>query len=160
MKKLIINDNSKENYSFLNSIEKYLNFYLLKGHYLTLSFDDINLKEYKSVSTFLKNIKTREIFKCISKIEDNRLIINLKNFNDLCTDYEFSLIVILEDNKFTTAIYPKLRPTLNVEESVISSVDNSNIQWYLRFLENGKLRLSTINLFSKIEKNESKKILL
>jgi len=160
MKELISNKYFEEDYPYFNSIEKHLNYYLLKEHYLTLSFEDITLNEYKSVYVFLKNIKTREILKCITQVNDNSLIINLRDLNYLCTDHEFSLIVIIENNEFTNVIYPKLRNNLNKRKSIISSVGNSNIQWYLRFLDNGKLRLSTINLFSKLEKDNTNKILL
>lgn len=155
------NEYYKQNYSYLNSIEKNLRFYLLKDHYLTLSFDDINLNRYKSISVFLKNIKTREILKCVSKIDNNNnLILNLKSLNYLCTNYEFSIIVILEDHQCSTAIYPKASASIDIAQSIISLSDNSNIKWYLRILENGKLRLSTIYLFSKLANEYSPEVLL
>ena len=162
MKKQINNNNNnyyESNYSYFSSIEKNLNFYLLKDCYLTLNFEDLNLNKYKSVSVFFKNIKTREIIKCISSIEDNNLIINLKDLDKLCTDYEFSIIIILDDYRYSTAIYPVLKVNNNLAESYISSSSNSNIQWFLRVLDNGKLRLSTIYVFSSLEKTINSKIL-
>lgn len=141
-----------QNYSYLDLIEKNLSFYLLKDHYLTLCFDDIDLNNYKSVTVFLKNIKTREMLKCISKTDNNNLILNLRSLNHLCTNYEFSIVVILEDYQCCTAIYPKFKSNIDIERSIISSSDDSNINWYLRVLGNGKLRLSAIHLFTKIEK--------
>ena len=163
MKKQINNNNNnyyESNYSYFSSIEKNLNFYLLKDCYLTLNFEDLNLNKYKSVSVFFKNIKTREIIKCISSIENNNLIINLKDLDKLCTDYEFSIIIILDDYSYSTAIYPVLKVNNNLVESYISSCSNSNIQWFLRILDNGKLRLSTIYVFSALEKTNDSKILL
>lgn len=154
------NETYSQNHFHLSSIEKNLNFYLLKDHYLTLRFDGINLNKYESVSVFLKNIKTRETLKCISKIEDNNLILNLRSLNYLCTNYEYSILVILENFHCFTSIYPKFKSKNYIDKSIISSSENSNIQWYLRFLQNGKLRLSTIYLFSKLENEYNNKILL
>ena len=144
---------------YFSSIEKYLDFYLLKENYLILCFEDINLNDYKLVSVFFKNIKTREILKCVSKVEDNNLIIDLSSINNLCTNYEFSIVVILDDYNCSTAIYPKLRLNDNKKSTIISSSDTSNIQWFLRILDNGKLRLSTIYLFSNIEEAKNEFIL-
>lgn len=145
------NEPNIQNSSYLNSIDKNLSSYLLKDHYLTLCFDDIDLNKYKSVTVVLKNIKTREILKCISKTDHNNLILDLRSLNYLCTNYEFSIVVILEDYQCSTSIYPKFKSNIEIEKSIISSSDNSNIKWYLRVLENGKLRLSTIYLFTKLE---------
>lgn len=159
MKKQINCEEYENNYLYFNSREKILKYYSLKDHYLTLCFEDINLNSYKTISVFIKNIKTREIFKCISKIEDNSLIIDLKSLNYLCTNYEFSIIIILDDYTCSTAIYPKIRLNKNNENSIIFSSDNSNIQWFLRVLDNGKLRLSTIYLFSNLDEDINKVIL-
>ena len=159
MKKQINCEEYEKNYLYVNLNEKILNFYSLKDNYLTLFFEDMNLNSYKTVSVFFKNIKTREIFKCISKIEDNNLIIDLESLNYLCTNYEFSIIIILDDYNCSTAIYPKLRQNENNENSIIFSSDKSNIQWFLRVLDNGKLRLSTIYIFSNLDEDTNKVIL-
>ncbi|MDV4151368.1 hypothetical protein R0131_11000 [Clostridium sp. AL.422] len=159
MEKQIKNENSKQSHSYLNAIEKNLTSYLLINHCLTLCFNDINFNNYTKVSVFLKNIKTRETLKCISKIENNKLIIDLSSLKLLCTNYEFSIIAILEDNHSSIAIYPKLKSKNSTGKLTLTS-DNSNIQWYLRFLENGKLRLSAIYLFSKLDNSTIKKVLI
>lgn len=153
------NNDHENNCPYFSSIEKYLDFYLLKDNYLTLYFEDLNLNNYKLVSAFLKNIKTREILKCVSKVENNSLIIDLSSLNHLCTNYEFSIAIILDDYKCSTAIYPKLRLNDNKNNTIISASDNSSIQWFLRILENGKLRLSTIYLFSNLEEDKNEFIL-
>lgn len=156
MKKQVNIEDYEKNHFYFNSIEKSLNFYSLKNCYLTLKFEDINLSNYKFISVFLKNIKNREVLKCASKIEDNSLVINLKALNDLCTNYEYSIIVTLENYNYSTTIYPRLKTIDKKENSIISSSANSNIQWFLRILENGKLRLSTIYLFNNLEKENTK----
>ncbi len=160
MKKQINIEACEKNYLYFTSIEKVLSFYSLKNCYLTLRFEDIDLNSYKSVSVFFKNIKTREILKCVFEIEENNLVIDLRSLNNLCTNYEFSIVIILDDYKYSTCVYPKLRLNNNKETSITSSLsDNSNIQWFLRVLENGKLRLSTIYLFSYLEEDNNKIIL-
>lgn len=156
MKKQVNIEDYEKNHFYFHSIEKLLSFYSLKSYYLTLKFEDINLSNYKFISVFLKNIKTREVLKCASKIEDNSLVINLKGLNDLCTNYEYSIIVTLENYNYSTTIYPRLKTIDKKENSIISSSANSNIQWFLRILENGKLRLSTIYLFNNLEKDNTK----
>ncbi|MDU5107950.1 MULTISPECIES: hypothetical protein [unclassified Clostridium] len=156
MKKQVNIEDYEKNHFYFHSIEKLLSFYSLKSYYLTLKFEDINLSNYKFISVFLKNIKTREVLKCASKIEDNSLVINLKALNDLCTNYEYSIIVTLENYNYSTTIYPRLKTIDKKENSIISSSANSNIQWFLRILENGKLRLSTIYLFNNLEKDNTK----
>ncbi len=156
MKKTIKIEDYEKHYFYFNSIEKFLSFYSLSDNYLTLKFEDIDLSDYKCISIFLKNIKTRELLKCVSKIQDNSLIINLQNLNNLCTNYEYSIIVTLENYNYSTTIYPRLKTIDNKENYIISSSVNSNIQWFLRILENGKLRLSTIYLFNSLDKDESK----
>lgn len=156
MKKQVNIEDYEKNHFYFHSIEKSLNFYSLKNCYLTLKFEDINLSNYKFISVFLKNIKNREVLKCASKIEDNSLVINLKALNNLCTNYEYSIIVTLENYNYSTTIYPRLKTIDKKENSIISSSANSNIQWFLRILENGKLRLSTIYLFNNLEKDNTK----
>ncbi|MCF0148694.1 MAG: hypothetical protein HUJ77_09900 [Clostridium sp.] len=156
MKKQFNIEDYEINHFYFNSIEKSINFYSLKDCCLTLKFENINLSSYKFVSVFLKNIKTREVLRCASKIEDNSLVINLKSLNDLCTNYEYSIIVALENYDYSTTIYPRLKPFNSKENSIISSSINSNIQWFLRILENGKLRLSTIYLFNNLEEDKTK----
>ncbi|WP_288221288.1 hypothetical protein [uncultured Clostridium sp.] len=158
MKKTNHNFN-KLNSNYLNSIEKDINFYLLQNDSLILYFKDINFKKYSIINVYLKNIKTREVLKCISKVEDNRILIDLSNLKYLCTDYEYSIIVVLETLNSYNIMYPKFN-NKDKEKSIISHSNTDNIQWYLRILENGKLRLSTIYLFSNISNNFKNEISL
>lgn len=56
---IIYNKNSyyENTCPYFSSIEKYLDFYLLKENYLILCFEDINLSDYKLVSVFFKTLR-------------------------------------------------------------------------------------------------------
>lgn len=154
------NNYNNQNICYLNSIEKNINSCLLNEDFLTISFSNVDFKKYTTVTVFLKNIKTRELLKCTSNIHENNLIINLKELNYLCTDYEFSIIIFLEGNNHSYLIYPKFNSNLEKEKSIISKSNNDNLKWYLRILENGKLRLSTIYLFSNYDSKFNKQFII
>ncbi|MCR1949782.1 hypothetical protein NSA50_01760 [Clostridium sp. DSM 100503] len=140
-----------------NILEKDIISFELKNDKLSLNFDNINYLPTNKISVFLKNIKTREIFKCSSVINDNILSIDLSNLKYFCTDYEYSIIIINEFNNSSTMIYPKYKNNAQ-NYSIIGSSLNQHIKWFLRLLENGEFRLSTIVLFpnyNNIEENIS-----
>lgn len=155
-----INNYNKLNLCYLNSIEKNIDSYILNEDFLTISFTNVDFKKYKSINVFLKNIKTRELLKCNYNLYDNNLTINLKGLNCLCTDYEFSIIVFLEGDKNSDLIYPKFSSTLGQRKAILSKPNGSNLKWYLRILENGKLRLSTIYLFSNYNSDYNKQVII
>lgn len=155
-----INNYNKLNICYLNSIEKNIDSYTLNEDFLTISFCNVDFKKYKTINVFLKNIKTRELLKCNSFINKSNLIINLKELNSLCTDYEFSIIVFLDGNENSDLIYPKFSYKSDQGRAIISNSNSSNLKWYLRVLENGKLRLSTIYLFSNYDSEYNKQIIM
>lgn len=155
-----IDNYNKLNICYLNSIEKNIDSYTLNEDFLTISFCNVDFKKYKTINVFLKNIKTRELLKCNYSINKSNLIINLKELNYLCTDYEFSIIVFLDGNENSYLIYPKFSSRLDQRRAIISKSNSSNLKWYLRVLENGKLRLSTIYLFSNYDSEYNKQIIM
>lgn len=143
--------------SNLNALEKEIRSFELKDDNLLLAFDDMNYISNNKISVFLKNIKTREIFKCSSFIKDGMININLSNLKYLCTDYEYSIIIINDVTNSSTMIYPKFKDK-SENYSKIDKSSNKHIKWFLRILENGEFRLSTIVLFpnnNNIEENIS-----
>lgn len=152
------------NYNDINSIslttlEKYINSCLLHDDSLILNLKDIDFDKYTNINVFLKNIKTLELFNCIYQIRKNNIIIDLVNLKYLCMDYEYSIILILESLNSHHIVYPKFNNTVK-ENSIIFPSNNDNIRWFLRILENGKFRLSTIYLFTNINSNLNNKISL
>ncbi|MBD7916505.1 hypothetical protein H9660_15275 [Clostridium sp. Sa3CUN1] len=135
------------NLNYLNSIEEPIYSYNLKDDILYLYFQNIYFDDICDISVFLENIKTREIYKCNSSKEKNLLKVYLSTLNYLCTDYEYSIYIILNSLNCYKIIYPKCCVTYD-KISNPSLISKSNkIKWYLRIEKNGYFRLSTIYLF-------------
>ena len=135
------------NFNCINTITASISSYNFKDDALHLSFQDTYFNDISEVSVFLKNIKTREIYECISLKEKNSLTIYLSNLKYLCTNYEYTIDIILNDSTSCKIIHPKYS-VLDDKISRNSLVYKSNnIKWYLRILKNGEFRLSTIYLF-------------
>lgn len=134
------------NIPYLSSNEKEVSNFSLKDESLILYFKDLNFKTFKNVSVYLKNIKTRELLFAQSKASNNSLVINLKNLNKLCTDYEYSIVISLE-NKINKILYFPINKSINLSQELFTNSSSNNLKWYLRLTSNGKLRLSTIVVF-------------
>lgn len=134
------------NIPYLSSSEKEVSNFSLKDESLILSFKDFNLKTVKNVSVYLKNIKTRELLFAPSKASNNSLVINLKDLNKLCTDYEYSIVISLE-NELNKILYFPVNKSINLSQELFTNSSSDNLKWYLRLTNNGKLRLSTIVVF-------------
>lgn len=134
------------NIPYLASSEKEVSNFSLKDESLILSFKDFNFISSKNVSVYLKNIKTRELLFAPSKASNNSLVINLKDLNKLCTDYEYSIVISLE-NELNKMLYFPINKSINLSKELFTNSSSDNLKWYLRLTSNGKLRLSTIVVF-------------
>lgn len=134
------------NIPYLSSNEKEVSNFSLKDESLLLAFKDLNFKTFKNVSVYLKNIKTRELLFAPSKASNNSLVINLKDLNKLCTDYEYSIVISLE-NGINKMLYFPINKSINLSQELFTNSSSDNLKWYLRLTTNGKLRLSTIVVF-------------
>lgn len=134
------------NIPYLASSEKEVSNFSLKDESLILSFKDFNFISSKNVSVYLKNIKTRELLFAPSKASNNSLVINLKYLNKLCTDYEYSIVISLE-NELNKMLYFPINKSMNLSKELFTNSSSDNLKWYLRLTSNGKLRLSTIVVF-------------
>lgn len=113
--------------------------YKIKLQLANIFFEDID-----EIETILKNVKTRDLFLCESKVSDNIIHINLKPLSFICTDNEFMLLIILKKDGLYSFINPIINDSyLDISES-FTNLDLNHIEWYLRTLENGEIRLSTI----------------
>lgn len=131
-----------DNFIYLN---KNLNFGELKENTLILEFNDIDFSIYNKVSVFIKNIKTREVFKCSSFIRNTEINVNLDSIKHLCTDYEYIILIRAELNNSSYIIYPKF--TCKSKTYISNNSSKNNHRWFIRISENGELRLSTIFIF-------------
>lgn len=135
------------NFNCINTIKASISSYNFKDDALHLCFQDTYFNDISEFSVFLKNIKTREIHECISLKEKDSLIIYLSNLKYLCTNYEYTIDIILYDSNSCKIIHPKysvIHDKISKNSLVYKS---NNIKWYLRILKNGDFRLSTIYLF-------------
>ena len=102
---------------------------------------DLHFDKEDMVFIFLKNIKTREKYLCNHSINENKLVISLDSLAHCFTDNEGAISIIIKRD-FKYYIYT---PILN-KNSNIKFTDKSNAvyEWYLRKLDNGEFRISTI----------------
>lgn len=143
------NNFNKFNLHTLASIEKYISSYLIEDDLLILYFKDITFDNYYISNVYLKNIKTLELFKCAFSTFKNCIRIDLANLKYICTNYEYTILLTFESANSYNIVYPKFN-NIDKEKSIIFPSNINNINWYLRILDNGKFRLSTIYLFSDI----------
>lgn len=103
-------------------------------------------KDYNSLSfnqVIIQNTKTREEFICLFKKElKNTLVIDLSNVCDELTDYEGSVYITVSFNDIQNIMVP----ILSSKNSIIFESENikTNLKWFIRILDNGELRLSSV----------------
>ena len=111
---------------------------------IKLELNNIYFKDVDEIDFVLKNVKTRDIFIGESSIDNNTININLKPLSFICTDNEFMLLLITKKNGIYSFINPIIKSKYhNISDNFIN-LDLNDIEWYLRVLDNGELRLSTI----------------
>ncbi|MBU3103024.1 hypothetical protein [Clostridium gasigenes] len=139
-KELIIKNNLL-NYPIKNVSLSSLELIMYK---IKLKLNNIDFKEADEIEVILKNIKTRDIFIAEHSIKNDFLNINLKSLSFMCTDNEFMLLLIIKKD----SVYSFLNPIIkNSSQNITNNfivLDLIPIEWYLRILDNGELRLSTI----------------
>ena len=103
-------------------------------------------KDYSSLTSsiiILKNIKNRDEFICpFSKDFPNTLTLDLSTLHSYFTDYEGSISIKIQENTIETILTPILfqKNIVNFEDTT----NNSSFKWFIRVLDNGELRLSSI----------------
>ena len=91
----------------------------------------------------IKNTKNREEFICpFTKELPNTLTLDLTSLCSYFTDYEGSIFINTQNNINDTILIPILP-----KKSIITfenSLNNTQFKWFIRILDNGELRLSSI----------------
>lgn len=118
---------------------------------IKLKLNNIAFKEADKIEVVLKNVKTRDIFIGESSIQGNILHINLKSLSFICTDNEFMLLLIIKKDGIYSFINPIIKNNYHDISDNFTTLDLPPVEWYLRILENGEIRLSSIikNSFCK-----------
>lgn len=103
-------------------------------------------KDYKDLSfnrVIIKNTKNREEFICsFTKKLPNALTIDLSNICHHFTDYEGSIYIDINSNNIPITLIP----ILSSKNSILLDSTNmpNSFKWFIRSLDNGELRLSSI----------------
>lgn len=116
----------------------------LTNYRIKLQLNNIYFKDIDEVDVVLKNVKTRDIFVGESSINNNTLHINLKSLSFMCTDNEFMLLLIIKRDDIYSVINPVIKGKYHDISDKFINLDLEGVEWYLRILENGELRLSAI----------------
>lgn len=110
---------------------------------LILYFFDDNYSSLNSSIVVIKNIKNRDEFICpFSKDLPNALTIDLSSLCSYFTDYEGAITIKVKENSSEIILVPILleKNILTLEDSIA----NLPFKWFIRVLDNGELRLSSI----------------
>lgn len=108
-----------------------------------MCFSEKDYNDFNFNKVIIKNIKNREEFICpFTKELPNTLIIDLSSIWPYFTDYEGSIYMDIESNNMPVTLVPILpskNPTISDDINI-----KTNFKWFIRSLDNGELRLSSI----------------
>lgn len=110
---------------------------------LILYFTEKDYKDLTFNKVIIKNTKNREEFICsFAKELPNALNIDLSNVCHHFTDYEGSIYIDINSNNVPITLIP----ILSSKNSIVFGNENisTNFKWFIRSLDNGELRLSSI----------------
>lgn len=111
---------------------------------LSLQLNNMYFEDSDEIDIVLKNVKTRDIFIGESLTHNNIININLNPLTFMCTDNEFMLLILIKKDGIYSFINPIIKGSYhNISDDSIN-LSSNNIDWYLRTLENGEIRLSSI----------------
>lgn len=134
-----INNYIKSSYIKKISLEKCIK----NNNKLILYFSPIDYEYLNPLMVIIKNTKNREEFICpFTKELPNTLTLDLTSLCSYFTDYEGSIFINTQNNTNDTILIPILP-----KKSIITfenSLNNTQFKWFIRILDNGELRLSSI----------------
>ena len=134
-----INNYIKSSYIKKISLEKCIK----NNNKLILYFSPIDYEYLNPLMVIIKNTKNREEFICpFTKELPNTLTLDLTSLCSYFTDYEGSIFINTQNNINDTILIPILP-----QKSIITfenSLNNTQFKWFIRILDTGELRLSSI----------------
>ncbi len=114
---------------------------ILKNNTLIFEQNAIKLEKESELLVVIQNVKTKEEFICEYLITTNNIVVLLDSLFNLFTNYEGSIQILRKNNDK----YYLYTPILNCKPTIDSQKDvNSQYRWFVRVLENGEIRLSSI----------------
>ena len=110
---------------------------------LVLYFSSKNYDKLNFSMIIIKNTKNREELICpFSTDLPNTLTLDLSNLWFYFTDYEGSIFINAQNSTSETILIPIL-PEKNII-TFENNINNTDFKWFIRVLDNGELRLSSI----------------
>lgn len=115
--------------------------FVLKNNTLILEQNATELEKENELIVVIQNVKTKEEFICEYLINTNNIVILLDSLLHLFTNYEGSIQILNKINNEYYLYTPilKYKPTIDSQKAV-----NNQYTWFVRVLENGEIRLSSI----------------
>lgn len=114
---------------------------ILKNNTLIFEQNAIELEKESELLVVIQNVKTKEEFICEYLITTNNIVVLLDSLLHLFTNYEGSIQILRKNNDK----YYLYTPILKCKHTIDSQKDvNSQYTWFVRVLENGEIRLSSI----------------
>lgn len=113
------------------------------NHKISLFFTEDIFKDLSPSKVIIKNTKNREEFSCqFTQTIPNMIIIDLDKLWFYFTDYEGSITISTKVGHTSISLIPILstKNIIELEEDPIKS----GFRWFIRTLDNGELRLSSI----------------
>ena len=110
---------------------------------LILYFSPNDYENLNFSMIIIKNTKNREEFICpFIKELPNTITLDLNSLCSYFTDYEGSIFINTQNKVNDTILIPILseKTIINLE----NNLNSSNFKWFIRVLDNGELRLSSI----------------
>ena len=114
---------------------------ILKNNTLIFEQNAIELEKESELLVIIQSVKTKEEFICEYLITTNKIVVLLDSLLHLFTNYEGSIQILRKNNDKYYLYTPilKSKPTIESQKDV-----NSQYTWFVRVLENGEIRLSSI----------------
>ena len=118
-------------------------FHLINTNF-NIKLKNVDFNKFDEVSVILKNIKTKEIYICNTNLNKNSLILELSSLNYLCSDNEYMILILCKKDNYFEVLYPIFKDySTNISTNYQIST-YSKVSWYLRIIDTGEFRLSTI----------------
>lgn len=108
-----------------------------------IELKNLNLSHFCDVEVGLKNIKTKEIIPVSSFLGENRILINLDSARELCTNYEYNIVLNFHNSNLNEALETTLSSVF-INSGKLKELNLNSIGWFLRINDKNIPLLSAI----------------
>lgn len=103
----------------------------LVNNKININLNDLKLSRYCDVEVGLKNIKTREVIPVSSFLGETSIQINLDSVRELCTNYEYNIVLNFQNDELDDALGTIISSEL-LMSGKLKNINLSSIGWFLR----------------------------